>query len=45
MAGMRECVPSVKIEKMVKMVWACGWDEGVCTPSENGENGLGLWLG
>ena len=36
MAGMRGCVPPVKI---VKMVWACGWDEGVCTPSEKGENG------
>ena len=40
-------VKFVKIVKILEMVWACGWDEGVFTPSENfenGENGLDLWL-
>ena len=51
------CIPPVKMVKIVwatgwgkrcippvKMVWACDYN-GVCTHSENRENGLGLWLG
>ena len=51
-AGVWGVCPPVKIVKMVRMVWACGWGVGcVCTPSGNGEYGensencLGLWLG
>ena len=36
MAVMRGCVPPVKILKMVKMAWTCGWSVGLY-PHENGE--------
>ena len=44
--GVYSGVPPVKFVKMVKkieMVWACGWDEGVFTPSEKFENGEMVW--
>ena len=37
-------LPSVKIMKVVKMVWACG-SGGAVYYGQNSENGLGLWLG
>ena len=48
------CVSPVKILKIVKIVWACGWGVGCvplplpsqnCENGEHGENGSGLRLG
>ena len=36
---------TVKIVKMVRMVWSCGWDVGwVTLPCNNSENGENSWV-